>query len=90
MITITSDIALSFNQLTIKFQSILDDHKEEIEAMTRKAVAEFDFEAVLKAHIQNKIEEGLSKAFESIDLSERFQTMIWKEIDEKLQAAEEK
>jgi len=90
MITITSDIALSFKQLTIKFQSILDDHKEEIEAMTRKAVAEFDFEAVLKAHIQNKIEEGLSKAFESIDLSERFQTMIWKEIDEKLQAAEEK
>lgn len=85
MITLTSDLKLAFEQLQIKFMSILDGHRAEIEELTKKAVDSFDFEDVLRSHVHDLMREGLDKVFSEIDLSDRFRTIIWTEIEKKME-----
>ena len=80
MIKLQSDLRISFDQIGIKFQSIVNDHREQLEEITRKIVEEFDFQTLLKEHI----EEGLEKAFDKIDLSENLTIEIWNEINKRL------
>jgi len=84
MIQIQSDIRLSFEELKISFQSILDNRRDEFKAICKNAVDNFDFEKALTNHINDKINEGLEKAFSGIDLSETLQRQIWNEIEDRM------
>lgn len=84
MITISSDLRLSFEQLGIKFQRILTEHQEELEVLTKKAVESFDFEGVLESHIHSVIQYGIERAFDDVDLSDKFRVEIWNEIEKRL------
>jgi hypothetical protein len=84
MITVESDIKLAFDQLRYKFQSILNEHSQEIETIVRNAIANFNFEEVLKAHVEGKINQGLEEAFNEIDLKESLKSKIWAEIEKKM------
>lgn len=84
MLTLKSDLEVSFEHLVIKFQSILDEHRDQLEEIVRKTVDDFDFEEILQRHIKYKIEEGIEKAFSEIDLSDSLKTKIWNEIEKRV------
>ena len=83
-IRLESDLRLSFEQLGIKFQSLLDESRYQFEELCKKAIDNFDFEEVFEIHIHRCIRDGLSKAFSEIDLSEKFKVEIWNEIEKRL------
>ena len=79
-----SDLKISFEQLNIKFQSMLNDKRDELEKIVKNIIDNFDFEKLLKYHIEAKIKESLEKAFDEIDLSENLKIKLWNEIEKKL------
>jgi hypothetical protein len=83
-IQLHSDLRLSFEQIGIKFQSILTEYQEQFETLSRRALESFDFEKAFAEHIHGCIEDGLEKAFSEIDLSERFKIEIWHEVEKRL------
>ncbi len=85
MITLTSDLRLAFDQIGIKFQSIINENRATLEQIAKNAVENFDFETVLTEHINSKINEGLEEAFNEIDLKENLKIKIWDEINKKLE-----
>ena len=84
MIHLTSDLRLNFEQLGIRFQAILNDHKDELDTILKKAVLDFDFENVVAQHAHNIIHEGLEKAFSEIDISEQLKIKIWAELERRM------
>ena len=84
MLTINSDIKVCFEQLNIKFQSLVDIHKKELETLTANAIKGFDFETAIDFHVKNKLSQGLDRAFEEIDISDKFKQIIGNEIESKL------
>lgn len=84
MITLTSDLRVAFDQIGVKFMSICNENREELEAIARKAVESFDFETVITAGIHQKIRQGLEDAFSEIDLNDSMSVLIWNEINKKL------
>ena len=86
MFTIDSDIRISFEQLGIKFHTIMDTYKDEFDRITKEAVANFDFETAIKAHVQAKIEEGLEEAYNEISLSEPIKNKFFEALEIKLGA----
>ena len=85
MITLESDLRISFDQIGIKFQSIINDHRKELEEIIKNAVSNFDFKAALEWHIQKKIKSGLEDAFSEISLKENMKIKIWDEIEKRLE-----
>jgi len=85
MITLESDLRVSFDQIGIKFQSIINDHRKELEEIIKNAISNFDFKAALEWHIQKKIESGLEDAFSEISLKENMKIKIWDEIEKRLE-----
>lgn len=84
MLRLESDLKISFEQIGIKFQSIVNEERDRLEAIAKEAVENFDFENVLRMHITEKINEGLEAAFSEIDLKENLKIKIWGEINKKL------
>ena len=84
MIELRSDVNMCFENINLKFISILNERRREFEEIVRKVVSEFDFESAFASHINTKIEEGLEKAFDEIDLSETLKVKIWNEIEKRL------
>ena len=88
MMTLTSDIRLSFEAIGVRFQSILNEKYGELEEVINNVVDNFDFEKVLTAHVNNLIEEGIEKAAENVDLSGALKDILFKEIDNRLSKVE--
>ena len=57
MITLQSDLKLSFEELGIKFHSMLKDNQDDLESLIRKAVDNFDFETEIKHHVNKKMHD---------------------------------
>ena len=84
MINLTSDIRMEFEQLGIRFQSVLNDKQEELEAIIKRVIDNFDFETLLEVHIEEKIKEGLKRAFDGIDISDQLKIKIGNEIEKRI------
>lgn len=84
MITLESDLKLSLDELNIKFISMLNGHRDELEMIIDKAVESFDFEKVLTEHVHNIIEDALYKAAQEIDLTDNIKALIWSKIEENI------
>ncbi len=84
MLTVNSDVNVCFEQLNIKFQSLVDMQKKELETLTANAIKDFDFKTALDFHVKNKLSEGIDRAFYEIDLSDKFKSLIRNEIEDKL------
>ena len=84
LITLNSDLRLSFEEMNIRFMSILDDKRDELTGILRMAMDEFDFTKAFEEHVQAKIHEGLDKAFDEIDISARLKVLIWNELERRL------
>ena len=83
-ITMSTDIKVHFNTLQIQFQKILDNHAEEIERLTEKAVADFDFEESLRIYVHARIRLSMEEAFREIDVTDKIKLLIWNEIEKRL------
>ena len=84
MINLTSDIRIEFEQLGIRFQSILNNKQEELEAIIKRVIDNFDFETLLEVHIEKKIKEGLERAFDEIGVSDQLKIKIGNEIEKRI------
>lgn len=85
MLRLESNLRLSFEEMNIRFQSIIMDHQDELDRIIKNTIKDFDFERVLTAHVNCKIQEGIDKAFKEIDVSEALKMRIWSEINKRLE-----
>jgi len=84
IIQIETDIKIVLPQIGRKMRQILSDKANEIDAIIKKAIDEFDFEEVLTEHIKDKITEGIEEAFSDINLKQSMEDKIWVEINKRL------
>jgi len=83
-LNVTTDIHVCFEEIRVKFQRLLNTKQEEMDAIIKDAVDNFDFQNTLHQHVQNKIHESLEKVFEEIDLSESLKLKVWAEIEKQI------
>jgi uncharacterized UBP type Zn finger protein len=83
-IRVETDLKVSFEQLSIRFQDLLDEKKEELEAILKDAINNFDFKKVIQEKVSEVLTENLRTAFEGIDLSSTFKDKIWDEIEKRI------
>lgn len=83
-IEMATNIKVHFNDLQLEFQTILDDHAEELTELTKKAVDSFDFEKVLEEYVHERLQRAIEDAFREIDVTDKIKLMIWTSIEKKL------
>lgn len=82
--TIDTDIKVRLPELSQKVRQLLMLKADDFDIIINNVIDNFDFERLLKTHIEDKIQDSISLAFQEIDLIEEMKSKIWAEINSRL------
>ena len=89
MVTLETDLRLHFDQIGARFHSMCMERQEIIEGMMQEAINKFDFQSLIDDAVHTKLRHAIEKAIDDIDISESIKSMLWAELERRLNLGDE-